>query len=78
MAGNLLIQNVRPYGAAIVDILIRDGTIAAVGNALSVNGVPVLDGAGRLALPGLVEAHTHLDKSLHWRRPTAARLSAHM
>ena len=27
-------------------------------------GVPVLDGGGRIALPGLVEAHTHLDKSL--------------
>src|SRR3984893_16319636 len=78
MAGNLLIQNVRPYGAAIVDILIRDGSIAAVGNALSVNGVPILDGAGQLALPGLVEAHTHLDKSLlglpWYRNEVGARL----
>jgi cytosine/creatinine deaminase len=78
MAGNLLIQNVRPYGAAIADILIRDGDIAAVGSALSANGVPVLDGAGRLALPGLVEAHTHLDKSLlglpWYRNEVGARL----
>ena len=27
-------------------------------------GIPALDGGGRIALPGLVEAHTHLDKSL--------------
>jgi cytosine deaminase len=78
MAGNLLIQNVRAYGTGIVDILIRDGNIAAVGNALPANGVAVLDGAGQLALPGLVEAHTHLDKSLlglpWYRNEVGARL----
>jgi cytosine deaminase len=78
MAGDLLIQNIRPYGANIVDILIRDGTIAAAGTALSADGVPILDGAGRLALPGLVEAHTHLDKSLlglpWYRNEVGARL----
>jgi cytosine/creatinine deaminase len=64
MAGSLLIRNVRPYGAPNTDILIRDGRIAAIGDALQADGVAVLEGAGRLALPGLVEAHTHLDKSL--------------
>jgi cytosine deaminase len=64
MAGNLLIRNVRPYGAPSTDILIRDGCISAIGDALQADGVPILDGAGQLALPGLVEAHTHLDKSL--------------
>jgi cytosine deaminase len=64
MAGNLLIQNVRPYGIDPTDILIRDGTITAIGQGLSADGAPTLDGAGQLALPGLVEAHTHLDKSL--------------
>ncbi len=75
MAGDLLIQNVRPYGAGAADILIRDGNIAAIGNAVPAGGVPVLDGAGQLALPGLVEAHTHLDKSLlgmPWHRNEVA------
>jgi cytosine/creatinine deaminase len=64
MGGNLLIRDVRPYGGDCTDILIRDGRIASFGNALSADDAPVLEGSGRLALPGLVEAHTHLDKSL--------------
>lgn len=64
MAGTLLIRDVRPFGAANGDILIRDGKVVAVGRDIAVGHVPVLEGAGRLALPGLVEAHTHLDKSL--------------
>ena len=57
---SLLLRNVRPLGAAVTDMLIVDGRIAtgAPGDA------PILDGGGRLLLPGLVEAHTHLDKSL--------------
>jgi cytosine deaminase len=47
------------------DILVRDGTIAAIGPDLrSPAGVEVVDVAGRLVLPGLVEAHCHLDKTL--------------
>ena len=49
-------------GGATTSILIRDGRIAPAGPAPE--GTPVLDGAGRIALPALVEAHTHLDKSL--------------
>ena len=64
MADDLLVSNVRPYGAEPTDILIRAGHIAAVGMTTPTAGVPVLDGMGKLVLPGLVEAHTHLDKSL--------------
>jgi cytosine deaminase len=64
MADDLLVSNVRPYGAEPTDILIRAGHIAAVGMITPTAGVPVLDGVRKLALPGLVEAHTHLDKSL--------------
>jgi cytosine/creatinine deaminase len=64
MADDLLVSNVRPYGAEPADILIRAGHIAAVGMITPTAGMPVLDGMGKLALPGLVEAHTHLDKSL--------------
>ena len=73
MAGDLLVRNVRPGGAGSADILIRDGRITAIGAALSSNGTPSWMAPGRLALPGLVEAHTHLDKSLvglPWYRNT--------
>ncbi|MCZ4091362.1 amidohydrolase family protein [Sinorhizobium psoraleae] len=59
----LLLKNVRPLGGAKVDILIRDGRIACIGGDLAC-GDPAEDGAGAIALPGLVEAHAHLDKSL--------------
>ena len=58
---SLLLRNVRPLGADATDILVIDGRIAT-GTADA--GITVLDGGGRLLLPGLVEAHTHLDKSL--------------
>ena len=64
MSGTLLIRDVRPMGGGTADILIRDGVIAAIGPALDGGDAPVLDGLGRLALPGLVEAHTHLDKTV--------------
>ncbi len=64
MGDDLLIKNVRPYGKDSVDILMRNGRITSIGHALPPDGVPLLEGAGQLALPGLVEAHTHLDKSL--------------
>ncbi len=61
---DLLIRNVRPHGAAATDIAIRDGRIAAIGPQQPAPGTDVLDAAGRIAIPGLIEAHTHLDKSL--------------
>lgn len=56
----LFLRNVRPLGGAATDLLLRDGGIAS-GPA---EGAEVLDGRGRLLLPGLVEAHAHLDKTL--------------
>jgi len=40
------------------DILIRDGVIAEIGAGLK--GDEVIDGTGCIALPGLVDLHTHL------------------
>ncbi|RNL86392.1 dihydroorotase [Halostreptopolyspora alba] len=46
------------------DIVIRDGVIAAVGSdaraQADAGGVEVIDATGLLALPGLVDLHTHL------------------
>ncbi|KLN54204.1 amidohydrolase family protein [Variovorax paradoxus] len=62
---SLLIRNVRPLGASPVDLLVRDGRIAETGAALSApSDAAVEEGAGALLLPGLVEGHTHLDKTL--------------
>lgn len=69
MTASLLLKNVRPYGGDAVDILIEDGRILRMAPALSApDGVAVEDGHGEIAIPGLVEAHTHLDKSL-WGLP---------
>lgn len=59
----LLLKNVRPFGGAATDILIRDGRIARIG-AGEVGAAAVEEGCGAIAIPGLVEAHAHLDKSL--------------
>jgi 5-methylthioadenosine/S-adenosylhomocysteine deaminase len=41
------------------DVLIRGGAIEAVGEALQAPGGRVIDAAGMLAIPGLVNAHYH-------------------
>lgn len=59
----LAITNIRPMGADSTTILVEQGRISAIGGAIP-PGFPTLDGGGRLAIPGLVEAHAHLDKTL--------------
>ncbi len=59
----LLITDVRPMGRAATSILIENGRISGFG-VPAPEGVATLDGGGRLAIPGLVEAHTHLDKTI--------------
>jgi cytosine deaminase len=57
---------VRPLGAASVDVLVRDGRLAGIGPDLPLDDphCALEDGRGMLLLPGLVESHTHLDKTL--------------
>ena len=55
-----LITGAQPYGGDPADILIKDGRIAAIGDSLSSTGAEVVDAAGLIALPGLVDLHTHL------------------
>lgn len=54
------LKNVRPMGAAPCDLHIADGLFVAE----APEGAEVIDCGGRILIPGLVEAHTHLDKSL--------------
>ncbi|MCV2491466.1 dihydroorotase [Geodermatophilus sp. YIM 151500] len=55
-----LITGARPYGEAAVDLLLADGRIAEVGAGLSSAAAEVVDAGGLVALPGLVDLHTHL------------------
>ncbi len=48
----------------LVDIQIDEGRIAAVGPDLGGSAEHEIDGQGRVAIPGLVESHLHLDKAL--------------
>ncbi|KXK61038.1 dihydroorotase [Micromonospora rosaria] len=55
-----LIKNVSVVGAAPTDLLIRDGVVAQAGPGLSAPDAVVVDADGLVALPGLVDLHTHL------------------
>ncbi len=55
-----LLKQVRPLGQETVDLLLSDGLIAQVGSDLSADDAVVVDGAGAIVLPGLVDLHTHL------------------
>jgi dihydroorotase len=57
---NYLIKAVSVLGQAPTDLLLRDGVVAEVGPALSAKGAEVVDADGLIALPGLVDLHTHL------------------
>ncbi len=55
----------------LCDVTIEGDRIAAVARAgagLPPAGAETLDAAGALVLPGLVDAHVHLDKAHTWHR----------
>ncbi|GAA1143816.1 dihydroorotase [Nocardioides aquiterrae] len=53
-----LIKNVSVLGGTPTDLLLQDGVIAAAGDAPA--DAEVVDATGLVALPGLVDLHTHL------------------
>lgn len=58
-----LIRSASLLGRDTADILLRDGVIAAVGKDLGadlVGDAQVIEAAGLIALPGMVDLHTHL------------------
>ena len=55
-----LIRGARVVGGDPADLLVRDGVVAEVGRGLSAAGAQVVDADGLVALPGLVDLHTHL------------------
>lgn len=65
---DLLLRNVRPMAAEPCDIIVRDGRIAGFGRFEPEPGLAVEDGGSAIAIPGLIDAHTHLDKTT-WGMP---------
>jgi cytosine/creatinine deaminase len=62
---NLLVRNARLRDHDhLVDILIEDGRIKAVGPDLGAAAPQTIDAAGDLVVPGFVNLHLHADKSL--------------
>jgi dihydroorotase len=55
-----LVKEVSVLGGEPTDLLVRDGAVAEIGRGLTARGATKVDGAGLVALPGLVDLHTHL------------------
>ena len=60
MSENLVITGARSTAGDAIDLVIENGVIAEIGTGLSRSGARVIDADGLLALPGLVDLHTHL------------------
>ena len=56
----LLVTGADLLGQGAQDLLVEDGVITEVGSVRSAKGADVLDADGLVALPGLVDLHTHL------------------
>jgi cytosine deaminase len=63
---DVLLRGGRPWGFdEPADVLIEGGEIKAIGEIGAAASVETMDVAGRLVLPGLIDAHCHLDKTLY-------------
>ncbi|AZG44555.1 amidohydrolase family protein [Gordonia insulae] len=62
---DLLLQSARiADDAPLVDIGVDDGLIVEISDRASPRAATTIDCAGRVVIPGLIEAHLHLDKAL--------------
>ncbi|MDO8251566.1 MAG: amidohydrolase family protein, partial [Rhodoferax sp.] len=69
MTEDLLIHGARLPGGQHIDLLIQGGRIAAAGAGLQAGPqLDRIDATGCLVIPGLVDAHAHIDKTL-WGMP---------
>ena len=70
MLSELLIKNVRPLERETVDISVVDGRVQKVSKGLlpSTSDAVMIEGENHILIPGFVDAHSHLDKTL-WGLP---------
>ena len=62
--GTVLLANVRLADGSEADIRMADGAIDEIGPGLDPAGADRFDGGGLLTLPGMIDGHVHLDKTL--------------
>ncbi|MDQ1643667.1 MAG: dihydroorotase, partial [Actinomycetota bacterium] len=55
-----VVKGARLQGTDPVDLVLEDGFIAEIGSGLSRSGAATIEADGLVALPGLVDLHTHL------------------
>jgi dihydroorotase len=60
MSAPVVIKGARILGGQPADLHLEDGVIREIGAGLSASGAQVVDADGLVALPGLVDLHTHL------------------
>lgn len=60
MNESLIVRGATIVDGTRVDLLVREGVIVEMGSRLSASGASVIDADGLMALPGLVDLHTHL------------------
>ncbi|GAA0358900.1 dihydroorotase [Microbispora corallina] len=60
MSTTILITGARILGGGPRDILVRDGVVAEVGDLAGTAAGQTVEAGGLIALPGLVDLHTHL------------------
>jgi 5-methylthioadenosine/S-adenosylhomocysteine deaminase len=58
--GTIVTMDQNVANLPIGDVLIDSGRIAAVGQSLAADGADVIDAAGCIVMPGLVDAHHHM------------------
>jgi len=56
----LLVKGADLAGAGAADLLVREGVVVEVGRVSPPRDAEVIDADGLVALPGLVDLHTHL------------------
>ena len=60
MTTTYLLRRARILGGEPTDLILENGVISRIGNDLDAAGAEVVDAEGLVALPGLVDLHTHL------------------
>lgn len=56
----MVIRGATMVDGTTADVLIAEGIVAEIGSGLSAAGASIVDAHGLIALPGLVDLHTHL------------------